>query len=279
MLMMAPEPWRSITGSACLQPRKTLFRLKSTCASQTSSDIPTGPPGAEPATLFTRMSRRPKCRTQVSIISFTALLSVTSQRWVSISLFDFSIVSKRDFLLRSTAKIFAPSSAKRAAMARPLPQPGPTEPAPVTMAILPLSLEPIEPRRVVDEKRLALLLRGRDLGQVIDHHAVVRNLLQVGVRPVSAPDRLLGKLCHQLARERDRVLPRRGLPRDALAAAHLDPDVLVLQQIHQVKEVLLVHSQRGIEPRHVVDDDRHRRALERRCELSDTRAFHVYLQR
>ena len=41
---------------------------------------------------------------------------------------------------RSTAKIFAPSSAKRTAVARPLPQPGPTQPAPATSAILPSSL-------------------------------------------------------------------------------------------------------------------------------------------
>src|SRR5438045_8196455 len=94
----------------------------------------------------------------------------------------FSKVSRRRSASRSTAKTFAPSSAKRAAMARPLPQPGPTEPAPVTIATLPLSLEPIEADRVVDEERLALLLRRRDLGEVVDHHAVVRNFSQVGMR-------------------------------------------------------------------------------------------------
>jgi len=40
-------------------------------------------------------------------------------------------VSTRRSASRSVPKTCAPSSAKRTAMARPLPQPGPTEPAPV----------------------------------------------------------------------------------------------------------------------------------------------------
>jgi hypothetical protein len=39
----------------------------------------------------------------------------------------------------STAKTLAPSLAKRTAVALPLPQPGPLEPAPITIAILSLS--------------------------------------------------------------------------------------------------------------------------------------------
>ena len=50
----------SITGSTCLQVRNTLLRLESTCASQTSSLISTGPPCAEPPTLLTSTSMRPK---------------------------------------------------------------------------------------------------------------------------------------------------------------------------------------------------------------------------
>src|SRR3954466_12869339 len=174
MLTIAPPPCFSITGSTYLQPRNTLFRLKFTCASHTSSDISTGPPAAEPPTLLTRMSRRPKCATQASTISFTALPSVTLQIWLRICDECFSVAS-RFFSFVSTAKTRAPSSAKRVAIARPLPHPGPTEPAPVTIATLPLSLEPIEPRRVVDEQRPPLRLRGRDLREVVHHHAVVRN--------------------------------------------------------------------------------------------------------
>ena len=39
-------------------------------------------------------------------------------------------------LSTTTANTWAPSSASRTVMARPLPQPGPTHPAPVTMATL-----------------------------------------------------------------------------------------------------------------------------------------------
>src|SRR6185503_1393634 len=140
-----------------------------------------------------------------------------------ISVFAAFSVSTRRSACRSTAKIFAPSSAKRAAMARPLPQPGPTEPAPVTIATLPLSLEPIKAGRVVDEERLALLLGRCDLGEVVDHHAVVGDVLQVRVRPVGAPEGLLGEFLDQLACERKAVLPGRGLAGNALAAADLDP--------------------------------------------------------
>src|SRR5256885_8174887 len=51
-----------VTGvQTCALPisRNTLLRFSSCCASQTSSLISTGPPGAEPPTLFTRMSTRP----------------------------------------------------------------------------------------------------------------------------------------------------------------------------------------------------------------------------
>ena len=60
MLTMAPPPCRSITGSTCLQVRNTLLRLKSSCASQTSSrHFRPGRPRAEPPTLFTSTSMRP----------------------------------------------------------------------------------------------------------------------------------------------------------------------------------------------------------------------------
>src|SRR5438445_13686652 len=48
-------------------------------------------------------------------------------------------VSSAAAALRSTQNTCAPSRAKVTAVALPLPQPGPTEPAPTTIAILPLS--------------------------------------------------------------------------------------------------------------------------------------------
>src|SRR5262252_3578179 len=78
MLMITPLACRSITGSTCLQARKTLFKLKSTCVSQTSSDISTGPPDAEPPTLLTSTSMRPQESMQACTMAETARLSVTS---------------------------------------------------------------------------------------------------------------------------------------------------------------------------------------------------------
>src|ERR1700722_12719823 len=48
-------------------------------------------------------------------------------------------VSSAAAVLRSTQNTCAPSRAKVTAVALPLPQPGPIEPAPTTMAIFPLS--------------------------------------------------------------------------------------------------------------------------------------------
>src|ERR1700722_16251841 len=47
----------------------------------------------------------------------------------------------------STAKTFAPSRANNTAAARPLPQPGPTQPAPMTSATLPSTRPGMNPSR------------------------------------------------------------------------------------------------------------------------------------
>src|SRR5262245_4900360 len=157
---------------------------------------------------------------------------VTSHRCVAIAppaFFTPSTVSRRRSASRSTAKIFAPSSAKRTAVARPLPQPGPTEPAPVTIATLPSRRrvttcsfpKTVEAERVVDEQRLALFLGRRDLREQVDEHAVVRDRGEVGVRPVAAPEAAVAEFRDERPREGPRIRPRRGFSRDALRAAHL----------------------------------------------------------
>ena len=50
------------------------------------------------------------------------------------------LVSSSASALMSVMKTVAPWRASSTAVARPLPQPGPTEPAPVTIATLPSSL-------------------------------------------------------------------------------------------------------------------------------------------
>src|SRR5262245_41803024 len=123
------------------------------------------------------MSMRPKASRQALTIAATSLLFVTSQRCVRMVFARFFVSTSR-FASRSTANTFAPSCAKRTAVARPLPQPGPTEPAPLTSATLPLSLEPIEALRVVDQQRLLLRLGVREARDQVDEDAVVRDRLE-----------------------------------------------------------------------------------------------------
>src|SRR5688572_11877794 len=198
MLTIAPAPWRSITGSTCLQPRKTLFRLKSNCASQVSSLISTGPPGAEPPMAFTRMSILPNAETQACTIFSTCPPSSRSQIWAFREEF-FSSVSRSRSASLSTAKTLAPSSAKRTAVARPLPQPGPTLPAPETMATLP-SRRPMArivadiPLRPLEALLLQERLAARQPPPVL--HRPARELgigaerLRGVQRPVRVPQRL-----------------------------------------------------------------------------------------
>src|SRR6202049_1201010 len=63
-------------------------------------------------------------------------------------------VSSAAALLRSTQNTCAPSLAKVTAVALPLPQPGPIEPAPTTIAVLPLS-------RCIDFSLICLLSLAR----------------------------------------------------------------------------------------------------------------------
>src|SRR5438309_9601841 len=156
MLTIAPPRSCSMMGSACLHARKALLRLRSTCASHTSSDISAGPPAADPPTLLTSTCRPPQVSVQAATIRATALPSVMSQQNGSmvppISRPRARVSSSRAES-RSTAKTFAPSCANRNAVARPLPHPGPTQPAPVTMAIL-------SARRLFMEIVVSSLLRG-----------------------------------------------------------------------------------------------------------------------
>src|SRR6185312_4201972 len=208
--------------------------------------------------------------------------------------FTRSIVSATLSVLRSTAKIFAPSWAKRTAVARPLPQPGPTLPAPVIMAILSLrrpaiSLPPwrlslrqaetIEPLRVVDQQRGALRLAWCDLAQQIDQFAVVGNRpLVVRMRPVEAPDRSVARCFDEPARKGHRVGIRWALAGDTVGAADLDPDVAVVEQAQQCLEVRLIEAERGVDAAHVVDHHRRRRTMQRCRKLGDEIGFHVDLQ-
>ena len=140
------RPACSMTGITCLQVRNTLLRLKSIWRSQASSDSSTGPPGADPPTLLTRTSIRPKAATQASTIAATWALSVTSQVWVTISHAELARASNR--LLHGfgawvdrehLGALLGEDDGGGAAIAPP----GPTQPAPVMMRDL--VLEAVRP--------------------------------------------------------------------------------------------------------------------------------------
>src|SRR3954469_13534478 len=277
MLTMLPPPWRSITGSTCLQARNTLLRFRSTWASHTSSLISTGPPGAEPPTLFTTTSMRPQRSRHAATICATPRASVTSQVCVATP-GALSTVSRSAAGSRSTANTFAPSSTKRTVVARPLPQPGPTEPAPLTSATLSLSRKAIEAPRIVDQQPLALGLARRHVGDEVHEIAVVGHFGEIGMRPVAAPEHAGAELGDEFARERGGVRPGRALARDALRAAHLDPEVLGPQEIEERAKFGAVHPFGRIDAAHVVDDHRHGRALERRRQVGNAAAGEMDLQ-
>ena len=82
---------------------------------------------------------RPKTLRQASVMARTCASSSTSQTWVAISpsLPTRATVSVIESAFLSTAKTLAPSRANSTAAARPLPQPGPMQPAPVISATFP----------------------------------------------------------------------------------------------------------------------------------------------
>src|SRR3954469_20322864 len=277
MLTMLPPPWRSITGSTCLQARNTLLRFRSTWASHTSSLISTGPPGAEPPTLFTTTSMRPQRSRHAATICATPRASVTSQVCVATP-GALSTVSRSAAASRSTANTFAPSSTKRTVVARPLPQPGPTEPAPLTSATLSLRRKAIQALRIVDQQALALGLARRHVGDEIHEIAVVWHFGEIRMRPVAAPESAIAELGDEFPCEGRCVWPGRALARNALGAAHLHPEVLRPHQIEERAELGAVDAFGRIDAAHVVDDHRDRRALERRRQLGDAATGYMDLQ-
>ena len=82
---------------------------------------------------------RPNAFRHASTIALTEALFVTSHSWVRIvppNSSTWATVSFIDSPFLSAANTLAPSRANSTAVARPLPQPGPTHPAPVTSATL-----------------------------------------------------------------------------------------------------------------------------------------------
>jgi hypothetical protein len=123
----------------CFIAMKQLFRLMSKTGSQSSAEMSQTPPSSAIPTLLFRMSMRP-WRSRVA--SATRLISASLATSAAIacalppSCSISAVVSPAASPLRSTQTTFTPSRAKVTAVALPLPQPGPIEPAPITIATL-----------------------------------------------------------------------------------------------------------------------------------------------
>src|ERR1700757_687153 len=123
-----------------------LFKLTSFTRSQLSSVISTGPPTSTIPTLLCSTSIRPNAAIQALTMAETSSARDTSAETASHippSPSMIRLVSSAASRLISTARTLAPSLAKSTAVALPLPQPGPLDPAPETSATLSLSRSPM----------------------------------------------------------------------------------------------------------------------------------------
>src|SRR5258706_2858523 len=151
MLMIEPPPCRAITGMTCFMARKALLRLTANTRSQSASETSTTFPVSAMPTLLSSTSMRPKVlRHAATIASTSAARETSAVNAVALPPSEAMIfaVSSAAAPLRSTQNTCAPSRAKVTAVALPLPQPGPIEPAPTTSAVFPLSRSIENHRRV-----------------------------------------------------------------------------------------------------------------------------------
>src|SRR5919106_449367 len=123
-----------------------LFWLTSVTRSQSASWVATMPPVRAIPTLLTRTSIRPNAAMHASTMALTLSALATSAAWVAHTPPSPSMISLVSFAAsgsRSIPNTLAPSRANSTAVALPLPQPGPIEPAPVISATLSLRHSPI----------------------------------------------------------------------------------------------------------------------------------------
>ena len=123
------------------------------------------------------------------------------------------------------------------------------------------------------------------MGDEVDQEPVVGHVvLEVGMRPVGAPQHPVRKFLDHLARERDDVAigvclavqRRRTGDRQALGTAHLAPDVLVIvHEFEEAREFRTVDRLRHVRPAHVVDNDGRRQLGEEIRELGQVRRLEI----
>src|SRR5213594_1911191 len=145
----APPPRRAIAGTAACVARNIDLRSTAMTRSHSSSVVSSRPLRDSMPTLLWRMSTPPQRSTAALTIAAHSAARVTSAAWAVVlppsARIAATVSSARSFIW-SAHRTFAPSRAKSRAVALPFPRPGPREPAPVTIAILPLS-RPLMSRR------------------------------------------------------------------------------------------------------------------------------------
>src|SRR5262249_39743866 len=144
--VMAPPPRRSRAGTAACVASSIDFRSTAITRSHSSSVVSISGWRDSTPTLLCRTSRPPQRPTASATIASQSALRVTSAAKASASpcsaRIKLTVSSARSFCA-SMQSTRAPSRALRMAAALPLPTPGPLDPAPVTIAILPRSRSPI----------------------------------------------------------------------------------------------------------------------------------------
>ena len=134
------------------------------------------------------MSIRPNAFRQASTMALTSPPLVTSHSCDLITPLNSATRSSVSFiasLLLSTAKTLAPSRANITAVARPLPQPGPMQPAPVTSAILPCRRPDIDLLRALQSELFDQRAPFHLLGLDVVPSAVDRRRID-GIKPMLA---------------------------------------------------------------------------------------------
>src|SRR5690606_21663483 len=136
VLMMTPLRWSRMTGATAAIPRNTPVWLTATTLAYSSGVVSSRPLLSHTPALFTRMSMRSHRRRVAATTSAQARWSVTSSSWNQPCSPSSAATSAPAVCGRSVTTTRAPSRANSRATAAPWPR---AEPAPVTMATLPVN--------------------------------------------------------------------------------------------------------------------------------------------
>ena len=97
------------------------------------------------------------------------------------------------------------------------------------------------------------------------------------MRPICSPQQAVGTGAHQRLRQRRASAYGAPLPRDAVCAAELDPEVAARKQREQDLERLLCDTSCWVHPAQMVNDNLHRNGLEPLLQARDVGTIEMKL--